>query len=247
MIPVGVGRRSRHLWAVASVGSLLVVGVACGSDSGGDSPPPAASGTSSAASATEANASVAAAAELLPAPDPNQTLPPNDVGSLRRLYDPALAALGLRLTRGALIDRSNGGYEPSDRGTHLALYVEPLDDSFTLADYVEGLWTVAALVTPDVFARWADVETYDICQEPPPGVDDADEPLPYTQINLSRVVSDSIDWESGSLPDLLAVARTSADFDLVVAKEVRETPEYRAANEIAAGLAAQATTSTSGG
>lgn len=241
-MPLG-HRGRRTMWATASIGALLVTAVACGSDSGD---PQASTATTATAHAVDTDA--AAATALLPASDPNQTLPPNDVGSLRRLYDPALAAMGLRLTRGALIDTSNEGYEPSDSGTHLALYVEPIDDAHTPADYVDGLWTLSAVVTPDVFARWPDVQSYDICQEPPPSVDDEDEPLPYTQINLTRAVAESIDWTNGSLPTLLMAARTSGDLDLVISKEIRESPEYKAANKtVADQLRDQGTTSTTGG
>jgi hypothetical protein len=236
----------RVLCATASVGALLVVGAACGSDS--DTPTSeAAPGTTEPSSAVSSNSEVAEAAGLLPATDPNQELPPNDIGSLRRLYDPALATMGLRLTRGALIDTSNDGYAPSDSGTHLALYVEPLDDNHTDADYVEGLWTLSALVTPDVFARWSGVQSYDICQEPPPSVDDKSEPLPYTQINLTREVAESIDWANGDLTDLLAAARTDPDFDLVLKRELRQTPEYKAAGEAARAMTADSTTTTTTG
>ncbi len=233
MRPAGT-RRARRVWAAASIGALLVAAGACGSDPSAREPAP--DGEASTVVPGASASTVAAAAALLPPPDPGQALPPNDVGTLRRLYDPALAALGLRLTRGALIDTSGDSYMPSDSGTHLALYVEPLDDTYTPADYVEGLWTVSALVTPDVFARWSGVASYDICQEPPPSVDDDKDPLPYTQINLTRAESAAFDWASGSLPVLLAAARTSGDFDLVVAKEVRTTPQYQAANSAASEL-----------
>lgn len=226
--PVGVPTRRRGLLAASSVVLLVLVGSSCGSDPG-----------SSPADSPSATAPTATDAVELPAPDPGQALPANDVGTLRQLYDPLLATMGLRLTRGELIDTSNDGYTSSDTGTHLALYVEPLDDGFTTAAYVEGLWTVSAALTPDVFARWSGLASYDICQEPPPSVDDRDEPLPYTQINLTRESAAAVDWADGDLATLIAAARTDGDFDLVVAGEIRQSPEYADANREAAELVEQ--------
>jgi hypothetical protein len=249
-----VGRpRGAIIWklgAAASVGGLLFVGVACGSDSGESSESPEASATTAALATTSDNPTVAAAAAALPAADPNQELPPDDVGTIRRLYEPALATMGLRLTRALLFDTTNDGYGPSPSGTHLALYVEPIDDTYSNADFVDGLWDTAAVFTPDVFARWSGLESYDICQEPPPGVDDAVEPLPYSQINLTRDIAETIDWATGDTSVLIATARTSKDFQLIVAREIRETPEYKAANQTATELVragSSTTTITSGG
>src|SRR4051794_4483794 len=93
--------------ALMAAGVLLLAG--CGSDSG----------SSSAAAPT----TLPAPAEGLPAFDAEQALPPNDVGSLRELYDPVLAELGVRMTRAELIDITDSRYEPSNDGRHLAMYV----------------------------------------------------------------------------------------------------------------------------
>jgi hypothetical protein len=170
------------------------------------------------------------------------------VGSLRRLYDPVLEPMGLRLTRGALIDTSNDQYTPSNDGTHLALYVEPTGD-YTDAQYLDGFWTVTALITPDVFARWSGLESYDICQEPLPSVDDKPEPFPITQINLTRDAAATVDWENGDLVDLLVVSRTNPDVKVVVNRELRQSTPYMAADAAArtkAGLPPQSSTTTTG-
>ena len=73
-------RRRRGLAAV--VVALVALSVACGSDSGGSS------GGSPSASGDEAAAA----------------LPPNDVSQLAEILDPLVEPLGLRLTRGALVD-----------------------------------------------------------------------------------------------------------------------------------------------
>lgn len=216
-------RRGLGLLAVVSVAVVLATG--CGSDATPEADPlptttPAAFG----------DRPEVKAAALLPPQDARATLPPNDIGGLRHIYDAALETMGLRLTRGALIDVSNDGYRPSNAGTHLALYVEPISGERTDQEYVDGLWTVSALITPDVFARWSGLESYDICQEPPGRVDDREEPLPYTQINLTRSVAEGIDWAGGDLVELLSAARGEPDFKLVVVKQIRDEPTYKAAN-----------------
>lgn len=141
-------------------------------------------------------------------------LPPAAALDLEDLYSDALAELGLRLTnRGGLIDRSDGGYESSPTGTHLALYVEPIGER-TPAEYVDGIASVA-VVFGDVFERWSGLESYDVCQEPvedaspsendPPY--DESEPLPVTQIEMTRAQAAAFDWSSVTVADLVQAWR----------------------------------------
>lgn len=220
--------RTQRRAVAAVIAAVLVIG-ACSSDDG-----------DSGATATTAPVT---AADGLPAFDDEQRLPPNDIGSLRNLYDPVLATYGVRLTRGALVDTSGGRYEPSNDGRHLALYVEPLAD-YTTEQYVEGFWTISALMTPDVFARWPDLESYDICQEPLPSENDEPEPFPITQINLTRAAAESIDWQDGDLVDLLVATRSNPDVKAVVNREVRQSPSYAAADAAARTKAGVPQTST---
>ena len=98
-------------------------------------------------------------------------------------------------TAAALIDRSGGGYVASPTGQHLALYVEPIDDR-TMDEYFDGILDVA-VVFSDIYDRWPGLETYDVCQEPPdPDGTQGPEPLPVTQIELTRAESDAIDWDT---------------------------------------------------
>jgi hypothetical protein len=187
-------------------------------------------GTSS--TPTTVGAGAAGANEALPPIDEAQALPPIDVTTMRRFYEPLLAPMGLELTRVALIDRSDGGYDPSPSGTHLALYVEPTRP-FTDDEFVANLWDLTAAVTPDVFARWSGVESYDICQEPNPGEDDRPEPFPVTQIDLTRQAAAQVDWGAGDLTDLLVASRTVPDFLVRVKRTLRENPTYVAAAEAA--------------
>jgi hypothetical protein len=207
---------SRRVTAALVAAAALLL-AACGSDTG---------------SSATAPTTLPTPAEGLPAFDAEQKLPPNDVGSLRELYDPALAKLGVRMTRAELIDITNSRYEPSNDGRHLAMYVEPIAD-YSNEQYVNGFWTVSALITPDVFARWPDLESYDICQEPLPAVDDSPEPFPVTQINITRAAAATIDWQDGDLVDLLTASRTNPDLTIVVNRAIRQSPTYVAADAAA--------------
>lgn len=194
---------------VAVAAALLLGASACGgSDDTGSAP-----------------STVAAPAEL----------PPAAALDLEELYGDALADLGLRLTdRGGLIDRSGGGYQPSATGTHLALYVEPIGER-TAEEYVEGIRSVA-VVFADVFERWSGLESYDVCQEPaedaPTPNDqpyDDTEPLPVTQIELTREQADAIDWSTVTVAELIAASKQDPPgLALRVASTLVRDPAYRA-------------------
>jgi hypothetical protein len=160
---------------------------------------------------------------------PAGSLPPPDAADLEPIYGEALAELGLRLTpRGGLIDRSNGGYVASPTGRHLALYVEPIDDR-TVTEYIEGIRSVA-VVFADVFERWPALDTYDVCQEPAdPDGDQGPEPLPVTQIELSREEAGAIDWDTVSVVDLVRGSlATPRELTLRVSAELARDPAYEA-------------------
>lgn len=153
--------------------------------------------------------------------------PPNDVDDLRAIFEPLVAPLGLRFTRGALVDRGDG-YEESDTGTHLALYVEPVDDAgYTIDDYVDGIYDVAAAVTPAVFDRFSAVESFDICQEPPAENDPSDEPFPLSQIEMTRQNYEDYDWSAGTLPSFLLFLRETEGARILVGSEVSASRAYR--------------------
>ena len=170
-----------------------------------------------------------------PATSEQPTLPPNDVEALAEILDPVVEPLGLHLTRGALIDL-DVSYEVSDDGTHLALYVEPTDD-FTLDDYVDGIGSVTAMITPLVFERWSGLESYDICQEPPTADDPSDEPFPATQVNLTRVQYDAIEWDGAGTVQVVAASMTDPrGLDLIVSQQVRDSEAYQRAETEARAL-----------
>lgn len=197
--------------------AAVLVLAACGGSDGGD--------------ATQAPSTVDASVTTT-TPD---ALPPAAALDLEATYGDALAELGLRLTdRGGLIDRSGGGYEPSATGTHLALYVEPIDDR-TPEEYVEGIASVAA-VFGDVFDRWSGLESYDVCQEPvedapsdnEPAYDPA-EPLPVTQIELTRAQAAAFDWDTVTVEELIAASRADPPgLALRVSSSLVRDPAYQA-------------------
>jgi hypothetical protein len=155
------------------------------------------------------------------------TLPPNDRDRLADMFDEDLERFGLRLTRGALIDISGDDYEPSDEGTHLALYVEPTSVAYSGLDYLENLVPLTKVFLPEVFDRWPGLMSFDVCQEPPGALNSDEEPPPETQINVSRVQSDAIDWGTVDDTDLLAAAFAEPpQVRLVISKRLRGLPAY---------------------
>jgi hypothetical protein len=158
-------------------------------------------------------------------PEADEHLPPNDFEALAEMFDEDLEPLGLRLTRGALIDTSSG-YEESDTGRHLAVYVEPTGE-YTTADYTDGIVPSAQVFLPEVFERWDRLQTFDVCQEPRPGEDDRKEPPPVTQLYSSREEADAIDWATVDLAQLVAAAEPRRrDFRLYVSPTVRSDRSY---------------------
>jgi hypothetical protein len=159
----------------------------------------------------------------------SDTLPPPKAADLEGLYGEALAALGMKLTdRGGLIDRSGGGYVASPTGRHLALYVEPIGDR-TTEQYIDGILDVA-LVFSDIYDRWPGLESYDVCQEPlDPDGTQGPEPLPVTQIELTRAESDAIDWDEATVESLIeGSAADPPALVLRVSSELAADPAYQA-------------------
>ena len=160
----------------------------------------------------------------VPPPDP---YPPNDVTELARIFDPQLEPLGLRLVRGRLIDRSEGGYEPSDTGTHLALYAEPFGTVST-DRYISNIVPLTKIFVPEVFDRWERLASFDICQEPLPVVNDDPEPPPVSQVTVFRGPATNLDWDGMDLRGLIRASRDfPKDVGVVLSPVLRRTPQIR--------------------
>lgn len=160
--------------------------------------------------------------------------PPSDFEELAAIYDPMLEEHDLVLTRAEVIDRTDGQYEPSPTGTHLALYVEPTGEQSN-QEYLDLLVQTTAEVTPQVFAEWGSIESYDICQEPLPSEDDSEEPIPVTQVEITRDAAADIDYEALDLPELLAISNLQANPPVRVYADPRlkALPEWAEASDAA--------------
>jgi hypothetical protein len=153
-------------------------------------------------------------------------LPRNDKAAIEKVFSRRLDRLGLRLTRGALVDLKTGKVSP--RGTHLAVYVEPTGP-YTADDYAQRIVAVTNVFAPSSFERWTSLTSFDVCQEPLQSQDGRPEPPPKTKVEMSRKASRQIDWKRLDLPQLLTDARRLGTHELSVyaEPEVRRTGVYQ--------------------
>jgi len=157
-------------------------------------------------------------------------LPPPKLVKLQKLFDREVRPLGLHVTRGMLQNLET--YRADPEGTHLALYVEPIQPGYTDAQYVANFTKLTRRFVPSVFERWTDLETFDICQEP---VNDPREvPPPTTQIFVARSALDRVgNWKRVTLAELLAasprVRDISAGYYVYFAPELLDEPTLAAA------------------
>ena len=153
-------------------------------------------------------------------------LPPNDKAAIERVFAPALDQLGVRLTRGALVDLQTG--KPSPQGKHLAVYVEPTGD-YAAEDYAHGTVPTLRAFIPAAFERWSGLTSFDICQEPLPAVDSRPEPPPVTKVDVTKRAAAKVRWEQLDLTRLLRDAERlgSRALSVYVKPEVRQTSFYQ--------------------
>ena len=137
-----------------------------------------------------------------PATEPRPTtpierapLPPSSFDELREIFAPRFEAVGMRLTRASLVEL--------DGGPHLQLYIEPPGELST-EDYVDNIVPTTAAVAPFVFEAFADLASFDLCQEPPPGVDDSVAPEQVTVVALTRQQAAQLEWPDPELSELIA-------------------------------------------
>lgn len=153
-------------------------------------------------------------------------LPPNDKAAIERVFSPTLKRLGVRLTRGALVDLKTG--KPSANGTHLAVYVEPTGD-YSAEDYARGTVPTLRAFIPTVFERWGGLTSFDLCQEPLPAADARPEPPPVTKVDVTKAASRKVRWDDLDLARLLRDARRlgSRALSVYAKPEVRQTGFYQ--------------------
>ena len=178
----------------------------------------------------------ATSAPLVGATIPLRRLPPSDRDAIAAIFDPALARLGLRVTRAEL--EKPPQYTSDPHGDHLAVYVEPIGDS-TAATYLTNLSKVAKVFLPTVFDRWKGLRSFDVCQEPLPSIDASPEPPPVTQLAVSRRAAGKINWRETTLAKLVALQEPrrgprrlpATDFNVYLDRELLTQPAYRQALE----------------
>jgi hypothetical protein len=109
---------------------------------------------------------------------------------------------------------------------------------------------VSRIFLPRVFKEWQDLESFDVCQEPVPGVDDRESPPPVTQLLVSRKGAKRVRWPKATLQDILEAAQlppgsppeSTRDFFLFVNAALAKQPAYLAASAAATTSTTSATT-----
>ena len=86
------------------------------------------------------------------------------------------------------------------------------------------------MVFSDLFERWPGLVSYDVCQEPiEDDGDPATEPLPVTQIELTKEESAAIDWDTATVVDLFRAAIAEPpEMALRVSSGMATEPAYKA-------------------
>ena len=166
-------------------------------------------------------------AETAPTNGRNHGLPPDDLEQLESLFSETFGRFGVRLTRGSLQDGRTR--QASAAGTHLALYVEPLAEPWTNSRYLETMVPLTKTLTPSVFDRWPELESFDICQEPA-GEYNADQ-TPVTAVDLSRRAAHALESGDDLLTLMLAAYRDPGAIRVSVSEEVRAEPAFQAVLE----------------
>jgi hypothetical protein len=100
----------------------------------------------------------------------------------------------------------------------------------TNEDYISRIMPTAELVAPDAFAEYSGLATFDLCQEPPPGVDDSAEPVPVTVLFMTRAQVESVDWDTATTTDLRRVIATTEGGELQVNAAIAADPAWTATN-----------------
>jgi hypothetical protein len=170
--------------------------------------------------------------------------PPGSKAAIEKEFSPVVERLGLRITRAGLA-RQLGSRDYDPAGRHLAVYVEAVGP--VGADvYVANLVPVAQAFLPEVFERFPQIESFDVCQEPPPGVDDRAEPKTWTQVLVTRQQVSAVDYGRLDLGGLLSAAYLPPSrLVLAVVPEVAKSPLWvRAVSQLSAAPPATSSTSS---
>lgn len=198
----------RRLLVVLAVGFLLP---ACGDDTGGGDGTAISDSPTTQPESTEGSTATTIAAE-----------PPEDFAALDALFGPVLEEVGLDLTRAAVYRL--------ETGPHIALYGVPAADADAPADYLDRLLPSAVASGQIAFDGFADVVSFDLCQEPTGTTSES--PPPVTVVFLTRDQWETVpDWDDAGLVDLLEAATTGTGGQVEVPEDIRSLDEYDAAAE----------------
>lgn len=166
-------------------------------------------------------------------------LPENDERELKRIFDPLFEPLDQHVTRIGLYDLSQG-FVLDDNGTHMAIYVEPIDpaaEGWDTDKYVEMTVPGMAACTPFLFEKWSGLASMDLCQEPPQLDAPEEEPPVVTQVQLGRADASFIDWNDATIADFMAAALRSPQTARVRGDgDIEEHPDWIAARREAPDL-----------
>lgn len=196
----------------AALAAVLALG-ACGADPYG---PPATDGSTTSTTAA-----------ALP---PGEGLPPRTDAALAALYGPLLAPLGLEYTRGGV-----NLYE--DGRSHLAVYVAPTSaDAASPQDQLDRIIPLVQALRPALFDRFADLDSFDICQEPfQQGGREEAFPPPASLLLMTRGPFLAVDWDTATLADVMAAVAADPSGHFEVDPAIERLPEWEAAVEAAGG------------
>lgn len=155
------------------------------------------------------------------------SLPPGDFESLAAIFEPRYEPLGMRLTRASVVE--------IDGGAHLQLYVEPTE-AVEPQQYLDSIVPTTAAVVPFIFDEWPELASFDVCQEPPPGVDDRVAPEQVTVVALTRDQAESLDWPDPDLTELMSAVIDAERIGEVRGNDAVEAlPDFQAARAAAGG------------
>jgi hypothetical protein len=163
-----------------------------------------------------------------PEPAPLAALPDGSTAAMAKRFDSALKPLGWRIQRSAFEHVDIDPAHPTTGKQHLAVYVRPLGTP-SYADYVNGLSAVTKLFVPALFDQYADLASFDVCEEPTEAQDPADEPKPVTQIVVTRANAHAVAWATATPAEVVAAGTDHPNkIGLYASADLRASPEWGA-------------------
>jgi hypothetical protein len=153
-----------------------------------------------------------------------ETLPPHELAELAAIFDPIVDPLGYRVSRAALIVRST--YQVDPDGDHLAIYLAPLDD-ITPEQFAADLTPIVTRFVPEVFERWPDLLSFDVCQEP--FASEAETPPSLTLVDVTRRAAAQVDWSGIELSGLIEAGANVDGLTVWARTRIVESAPWQAA------------------